>query len=139
MRSLGIVIVVAVVVIGCSEILAALGPTVDIPADSYSVAEGRTWQIPLNISGCDPSECLVTWRSDNECVVSFGTGASATAVHFGTARVDVEAVRSASTKSDHAVVTVTQQTPVRLQLAERLLPLAPGLTGVLWVKLFNAS
>ena len=137
MRSLGIVIVLAVVVTGCSEILAAFLVTVDIPADSYSVAEGRTWQIPLNISGCDPSECLVTWRSDNECVVSFGTGASATAVHFGTARVDVEAV--GGTLSDHAAVTVTQQTPVRLQLAERLLPLAPGLTGVLWVKLFNAS
>ena len=138
MRSLGAVIVVAVVVLGCSEVLGALGFTVvDIPADSLSVAEGRTWQIPVIVSGCDGPECVVTWRSDNECVVSFGTGATATAVHFGTARVDVEAV--GVTLSDHAAVTVTQQTPVRLQLAERLLPLAPGLTGGLAVKLFDAS
>jgi len=140
MRSLGAVIVVAVVVIGCSEVLGALGFTVvDIPADSLSVAEGRTWDIPLNISGCDstlPDDC-VTWRTDNECVVRFVSGATATAVHFGTARVDVEAVGVAL--SDHAAVTVTQQTPVRLQLAERLLPLAPGLTGGLAVKLFDAS
>ena len=60
-----------------------------------------------------------------------------TAVHFGTARVDVQAV--GVNLSDHTVVTVTQQTPVRLQLAERLLPLAPGLTGGLAVKLFDAS
>src|SRR6266566_3325697 len=66
MRSLGTVIVVAIVVIGCSEVLGALGVTlVDIPADSLSVAEGQTWQIPLNISGCDkpPDDC-VTWHSD---------------------------------------------------------------------------
>ncbi len=138
MRSLGTVIVVDIVVIGCSEVLGALGVTlVDIPADSLSVEEGQTWQIPLNISGCDkpPDDC-VTWHSDNECVVSFVTGATATAVHFGTARVDVEA---GVTQSDHAVVSVTQQTPVRLKLAERILPLAPGLTGVLFVTLFDAS
>src|SRR5882672_1721261 len=111
MRLLGTVVVVAIVLIGCSEILAALRVSVDIPADSYSVAEGRTWQIPLNISGCDstlPDDC-VTWRSDDGCVVRFVTGRTATAVHFGTARVDVEAVNGAA--SDHAVVTVTQQTP----------------------------
>ena len=139
MRSLSTVIVVAVVLYGCSEILAALGVTdVDIPADSYLVAEGRTWDIPLNISGCDGSpDTCVTWHSDNECVVSFVTGATATAVHFGTARVDVEAV--GGTLSDHAAVTVTEQTPVKLQLAERLLPLAPDLTGRLAVTLFDAS
>src|SRR6266487_5757542 len=138
MRSLGIVIVLAVVVIGCSEILAALGVTVDIPVDSYSVAEGRTWQIPLNISGCDslPAADCVTWHSDNGCVVRFGTGATATAVHFGTARVEVAA--NGGTSSDHADVTVTQQTPVQLKLAERLLPLALDGTGVLAVKLFDA-
>src|SRR2546426_6111770 len=139
MRSLGTVIVVAVVVIGCSEVLAALGVRdVDIPADSYSVQEGRTWDIPLNISGCDGSpDTCVTWHTDNECVVRFVSGATATAVHFGTARVDVEA--AGGTLSDHAAVTVTQQTPVRLQLAERLLPLAPGLMGKLAVTLFVAS
>jgi len=139
MRSLGIVIVVAVVLSGCSEILAAFLVTVDIPADTYSVAEGRTWDIPVNISGCDstnPDDC-VTWHSDHGCIVRFGTGATATAVHFGTARVDVAADGGAS--SDHADVTVLQQTPVRLQLAERLLPLAPGLTGILAMKLFDAS
>ncbi len=140
MRSLGIVIVLAVVVIGCSEILAAFFVTVDIPADSYSVAEGRTWDVPLNISGCDstnPDDC-VTWHSDHGCVVRFGTGATATAVHFGTARVDVAA--NGGTSSDHADVTVTQQTPVRLQLAERLLPFPPGTPGVvLAVTLFDAS
>src|SRR6266576_6656766 len=138
MRSLGTVIVMAVVLTGCSEVLAAFLVSVDIPADSYTVAEGRTWDIPLNISGCDstvPDNC-VTWHSDNGCVVRFGTGATATAVHFGTARVDVEA---GVTQSDHAVVSVTQQTPVRLKLAERILPLAPGLTGVLFVTLFDAS
>ncbi|SRR6266513_516432 len=141
MRSLGIVIVVAVVLSGCREVLGALGVTlVDIPADSYSVVEGRTWQIPLSITGCDslPDDC-VTWHSDNECVVSFVTGATATSVHFGTARVDVEAVDGVGSLSDHAVVTVTQQTPVRLQLGERFLPLAPGVTAVLAVKLFDAS
>src|SRR6266576_2951056 len=124
MRSLGTVIVMAVVLTGCSEILAAFLVSVDIPADSYTVAEGRTWDIPLNISGCDstvPDNC-VTWHSDNGCVVRFGTGATATAVHFGTARVDVEANGGAS--SDHADVTVLPQTPVKLVLAERLLPLA---------------
>jgi len=139
MRSLGTVIVMAVVLTGCSEILAAFLVSVDIPADSYTVAEGRTWDIPLNISGCDstvPDNC-VTWHSDNGCVVRFGTGATATAVHFGTARVDVEAVNGAA--SDHAAVTVTEQTPVSLQLAERLFPLVLGRTGVLAVTLFDAT
>ena len=139
MRSLGIVIVLAVVVIGCSEILAAFLVSVDIPQDSYTVAEGRTWQVPVNISGCDsqPADDCVTWHSDNGCVVRFGTGATATTVHFGTARVDVEV--DGGTSSDHADVTVTQQTPVRLQLAERLLPVAHDGTGVLAVRLFDAS
>jgi hypothetical protein len=140
MRSLGTVIVVAVVLSGCREVLAALGVTdVDIPADSYSVAEGRTWEIPVNIIGCDstPDYC-VTWHSDNGCVVSFATGATASAVHFGTARVDVEAIDLGG-GDDHAVVTVTQQTPVRLQLAKRFLPVARGSTAVLSVKLFDAS
>lgn len=139
MRSLGIVIVLAVVVMGCSEILAAFLVTVDIPADTYSAAEGRTWDIPVNISGCDstdPDDC-VTWHSDHGCVVRFGTGATATAVHFGTARVDVAA--NGGTSSDHADVTVLQQTPVKLELAERLLPLAHNGTGVLALKLFDAS
>ena len=139
MRSLGIVIVMAVVLTGCSEILAAFLVSVDIPADSYTVAEGRTWQVPVNISGCDstvPDNC-VTWHSDNGCVVRFASGATATTVHFGTARVDVEVYGGSS--SDHADVTVTEQTPVSLQLAERLFPLVLGRTGVLAVTLFDAT
>jgi len=139
MRSLGTVIVMAVVLTGCSEILAAFLVSVDIPADSYTVAEGRTWQVPVNISGCDstvPDNC-VTWHSDNGCVVRFASGATATTVHFGTARVDVEVYGGSS--SDHADVTVTEQTPVSLQLAERLFPLVLGRTGVLAVTLFDAT
>jgi hypothetical protein len=139
MRSFSTVIVVAVVLSGCAEILAALGVTVlDIPADSYSVAEGRTWQIPLNITGCDgsPDSC-VTWHSDDGCVVSFGTGGTATAVHFGTAVVHVEA--NDVSLSDQAAVTVTPQSPARIQLGERFLPIAQGATGLFSVKLFDAS
>ncbi len=139
MRSFSTVIVLVVVLSGCSEILAQLGITVvDIPADSYSVAEGRTWQIPVTVGGCEgASEDCVTWDSDDGCVVSFGTGGAATAVHFGTAVVHVAA--DGLTLSDTAVVTVTQQSPVRLELGERFLPIASGNTGVLSVKLFDAS
>jgi hypothetical protein len=135
MRSFTTVIVAAVVLSGCSELLGFL--EIDIPADSYSVAEGRTWQIPLSITGCEgsPDDC-VTWHSDNGCVVSF-SGGTATAVHFGTAVVHVEAVEA--TMSDSAVVTVTAQSPVRIRLGGQFLPITPGSTGLLSVKLFDAS
>ena len=139
MRSFGTVVLVAVILSGCSEIVNALLGTasVDIPADSYSVAEGRIWDVPVDISGCNgpPDEC-VSWNSDNGCVVSFGSGSTATAVHFGTTVVRVS---GDSGGSDHATVTVTEQTPMRLDLVGRVFPLDPGATGVLSVKLFDAS
>ena len=140
MRPFSTVIVLAVVLGGCSEILAQLGiPDFDIPADSYSAAEGRSWEFALSISGCDgpPSDC-VTWHSDNGCVVSLTTGGTASSVHFGTAVVHVEAV-GATGGRDSAVVTVTQQTPARIQLGERLLPITRGGTDLFSVKLFDAS
>lgn len=141
MRSFCTVIVMAVVLSGCKEVLAALGiTTVDIPADSYSVAEGRTWKIPVNVSGCEgPSEDCVTWDSGDGCVVSFGTGGAATAVHFGTAVVHAESADGGVSVSDSTVVTVTQQSPARLELGERFLPIASGATAILSVKLFDAS
>ena len=141
MRSIGIVVAVAVVVIGCDEIVNELLASVDIPADSYSVAEGRSWEIPLDVSGCDgPPESCVTWHSDNGCVVSFADGGlPATAVHFGTAVVHVEGTGSVIDKSDHAEVTVTPQTPARIDLAGPFTSPAPGQSRVLAVKLFDAS
>ena len=140
MRSFSTVIVVAVILSGCAEILAALVQDLDIPADSYSVAEGRTLQIPLNFSGCDeasPDSCpTITWHSRDGCVVGIGTDGIATAVHFGTAEVLAEATASLR---DSAVVTVTQQTPARIELGERFLPIRPGGTGLFSVKLFDAS
>lgn len=141
MRSFSTVIVVAVVLSGCTEILAQLGLLdIDIPADSYSVAEGRTLQIPVNVSGCDegsPEGCpTVTWHSDDGCVVGIGTEGIATGVHFGTAVVHAEG--SASLR-DSAVVTVTQQTPARIELGERFLPISRGSTGLFPVTLLDAS